>query len=109
MTQQRCPYCNQPLPVHRMNVQMTSLEGRIFDLIRRGGDDGILTRDLVDVIWPNDPAPAAAKSLKVHISNINRKIAARDYRIISYNSFYCLRNMVKHGNHVAPKGRTHRA
>ena len=85
--------------MHRLNARMTPLEGRIFDLIQRGGDDGILTRDLVDVIWPDEATPAAIKSLRVHITHINEKIAARDYRIVSYSSFYCLRNTKKGGKH----------
>jgi hypothetical protein len=76
-----------------MNVQMTPIEGRVFDLIMRTGDDGILARDLVDIVWPDDPAPAALKNLRVVICNLNSKLALRDYRIVNRGSYYLLRTL----------------
>ena len=91
MRAQVCNYCNQPLPTHRMNVKMSPIEGRIFDLVTRGGNDGITLRDLVDILWPDDPAPAATRSLRVHVSNLNEKLALRGYRLVGYGSVYRLK------------------
>lgn len=90
MRAQSCSYCGQPLPVHRMNVRMSPLEGRIFDLVMRGGEDGITLRDLIDIVWPDDPTPAAIRSLRVHVFNLNEKLALRGYRLIGYGSVYRL-------------------
>ena len=89
MIARRCPYCNQPLPELRLGVKLTPLKSKIFDLVQRGGGDGILMADLYSIICADNEGgrynwratqfkPA---TLKAHIHQINEIIAARGYRI----------------------------
>jgi DNA-binding winged helix-turn-helix (wHTH) protein len=103
MIKRTCHYCGQPLPAHRLNVPMTPVEGRIFDLILRAGEDGILNRDLIDIVWPDDDATKISKTLSVHIAHINEKLAERGYRIAG-NSFRRLCKIGKdYGNFLTKK------
>ena len=58
-----------------MGAKLTPMQGRIFDLVQRGGVDGITTRDLCDIlkIVPN--------TVKQHVYLINGELQLCDYRI----------------------------
>ncbi len=58
-----------------MGAKLTPMQGRIFDLVQRGGDDGIMTADLCDILKIN------RHTLKSHIHNINGELQLCDYRI----------------------------
>ena len=77
-----CAYCKQPLPDLRLGISLTPLKARIFDIIQRGGADGVDRRDVFDIVFGqtnND-----YKTLKAHINQINEKIASTGYRIQGY-------------------------
>jgi hypothetical protein len=70
-----CTYCGRPLPEMRLGVRLTPLKARIFDLIRRGGDDGIDRRDLFDIVFGDDDSRKHSfHTLKAHIAQINELI-----------------------------------
>jgi hypothetical protein len=60
-----CPYCNQTLPEIRLGVRLTPLKARIFDLVQRGGRDGIDRADLFDIIFGD--GEHSRETLKAHI------------------------------------------
>ncbi len=70
-----CNYCGQPLPTHRMGAKLTPMQGRIFDLVQRSGDDGIDSESLRWILKMN------RKTLKSHVYNINGELQLCDYRI----------------------------
>ena len=77
-----CPYCNQPLPEIRLGVRLTPLKARIFDLIQRGGRDGIDRGDLFDIVFGGTGQCRA--TLKAHIHQINELIEDTGYQIIGH-------------------------
>jgi DNA-binding winged helix-turn-helix (wHTH) protein len=84
------------------------MEGRIFDLILRTGNDGVLTRDLIDMVWPGEDAVAAANSLKVHIAHLNDKLSPRGYNIAGNTYRYLHKLGVPRGNQIEAQRRSHR-
>jgi DNA-binding winged helix-turn-helix (wHTH) protein len=74
-----CPYCSQPLPEIRLGVRLTPLKARIFDLVQRGGADGIDREDLFDIVFGG--TGRCRETLKAHIFQINELIADEGYRI----------------------------
>jgi hypothetical protein len=84
MRERRCHYCGQKLPEVRLGVRLTPLKARIFDLIQRGGDDGIMREDLQDILGMK------YEGLKSHIYQINELIEDEDYRIVNGGSGYRL-------------------
>jgi hypothetical protein len=80
-----CHYCGQTLPTLRLNRRLTELKARIFDLIQRGGEDGILARDLRDIL------DMSANTLKAHVQQINTTVLGSGYRIYGRGGIYRLR------------------
>jgi hypothetical protein len=74
-----CPHCGQPLPEIRLGVRLTPLKARIFDLVQRGGRDGIDRSDLFDIVFGG--TGRCRGTLKSHIVQINGLIADEGYRI----------------------------
>ena len=63
----------------RLGVRLTAFKARLFDLVRRGGTDGI----------------SSSQTLKAHVWQINEMIADEGYRIDGRGSSYRLVNMRK--------------
>jgi hypothetical protein len=82
MSNRCCPYCNQPLPEIRLGIRFTPLKARIFDLIQRGGRDGIDRVDLFDIVFGNQERKRSYRTLKAHIYQINELIEDEGYRIV---------------------------
>jgi hypothetical protein len=80
MLPRRCPYCNQLLPDIRLGVRLTPLKARIFDLIQRGGRDGIDRVDLFDIVFGG--TGQCRETLKAHIFQINEAIEDSGYKIV---------------------------
>jgi hypothetical protein len=77
----RCPHCQQVLPEFRLGVRLPPLKARIFDLVQRGGEDGILASDLLNIAYADPPA-SGRKILSSHIHQINEAIEDTGYRIV---------------------------
>ncbi len=71
-----CPYCGSTLPIIRLGVRLTEGKARIFDLVMRGGRDGIASRDLQDITG------LSWTCLKSHMYQINELIEDEGYRIV---------------------------
>ena len=83
MSIRTCQYCGQKLPEIRLGVRLTPLKARIFDLIRRGGQDGIDKRDLFDIVFGD--GQHSRETLKAHIWQINELIEDEGYRITGHS------------------------
>jgi hypothetical protein len=84
MKSRTCTCCGQPLPETRLGVRLTPLKARIFDLIERGGDDGIDRRDLFDIVFGDGDAHSRKRSyrtLKAHLAQINELIEDTGFHI----------------------------
>ena len=75
----RCPQCGQPLPVQRLGVVMTKLQGRIFDAVQRAGPTGIEIDYLFEHVF-ND-RNASRKALHVHFYRLNQNLDRVGYQI----------------------------
>jgi hypothetical protein len=82
-----CSYCGQTLLDIRLGVRLPPLKA-IFDLIHRGGQDGIPAADLFAVAF--DERRWSSKTPKVHVSQINELIDDAGYRIVALGGPYCL-------------------
>jgi hypothetical protein len=69
------------LPEFRLGVRLPPLKARIFDLIMRGGEDGILANDLLNTAYVDQPA-SGRKNLSSHVFQINEAIEDTGYRIV---------------------------
>jgi hypothetical protein len=75
MNERRCPYCDQALPNTRLGVKVGPVKARLFDLIQRGGEDGVTNRDLSDILG------IARETVKAHVFQLNEHLAGTDYQI----------------------------
>jgi hypothetical protein len=88
MRERHCHYCGQALPETRLGVRLTPLKARIFDLIQRGGDDGITSADLFNIVFSD--GGHSRETLKAHVYQINELIENEGYRITNGGSVYRL-------------------
>jgi hypothetical protein len=95
----RCPYCDQVLPEYRLGIRLPPIPARIFDLVLRGGRDGIAAEDLWSLTYNGSVRDTKGlrsernrKTLKAHIWRINDLLedAEPPYRIISSSGAYKL-------------------
>jgi hypothetical protein len=89
----RCHSCGQSLPEIRLGVRLTPFKARLFDLVKRGGINGIHSDDLYSLIYPE--GGGSRQTLKAHIWQINEMIADEGYRIVGRGSSYRLVNTSK--------------
>ena len=87
----RCDYCGQALPEIRLGVRLTAFKAQLFDLVRRGGVDGIRSDDLYSLLYPD--GGGSRHTLKAHVWQINEMIADEGYRIEGRGSHYRLVNI----------------
>ena len=87
----RCHHCGQALPEMRLGVRLTRFKAHLFDLVRRGGSDGISSDDLFSLLYPD--GGGSRQTLKAHVWQINEMIADEGYRIEGRGSSYRLVNV----------------
>jgi hypothetical protein len=80
-----CPYCGHEMPEIRLGVRLPVLKARIFDLIQRGGRDGIDRLDLLDIINTDREKPIGHRTLKSHLFQMNELIEGAGYRIVGHS------------------------
>ena len=73
-----CPCCGQTLPdAFPDGVHLSPIKRRIVERVRRAGKNGILTDDLFDFVYADDPdgGPLSGKiCLQAHVWQINRRL-----------------------------------
>ena len=80
-----CPNCGQPMPIIRLGVHLTGLKSQIFDIIQRGGGDGVMVDRLLAAFTEMSPS-----TLKAHVFQINEKIGETGHRIYGRGGRYRL-------------------
>jgi hypothetical protein len=100
--ERRCPYCEQVLPEFRLGIRLPALKARIFDLVLRGGRDGIDLDDLWTLTYngnaPNGHGNRGERkraTLRVHVNQINDEIKDAGYRIVCGSGAYRLENLIR--------------
>jgi hypothetical protein len=72
-----CSCCGQPLPELCAGVRLPKLKTRIFNLVKRGGEDGIDRRDLCEILY-GEASVAHLQTLKAHLYQINEELTLED-------------------------------
>jgi hypothetical protein len=75
-----CPHCHQTITVERLGVRLPKLKAEIVDAIRRAGDPGITSQELIYLLWHDDINPS---TVKAHMWQINSLLEGTDWTIRS--------------------------
>jgi hypothetical protein len=85
-----CPSCGQPIRNRRHGITLPPLKAAMFDLIKREGDLGISTEELMRELYVDRRMPSKT-TMKVHIWQINELLVETDYSIVSDRRRWFLR------------------
>jgi hypothetical protein len=83
-----CPQCHQPIAIERLGVRLTPLKAAIFDRIKRAGDLGVSSTELVGELYDNR---VATNTVKAHVWQINQVLAETSFVIRSDGRVWFLR------------------
>jgi DNA-binding response OmpR family regulator len=90
-----CPTCGQELPDVRLGVAMTPLKVRMFDLIKRAGNECISAMAISVVMFDGK---ANYNTIKAHIHQINEMIEGTGWRIEGLRGYgYYLKQRTENG------------
>src|SRR5262245_12110818 len=78
-----CPTCQQPIAIERCGVRLTPLKAGIFDEIKRAGDMGATTTEILRGPLYRDRARVTPDTIKAHVWQINSELEATAFRIVS--------------------------
>jgi hypothetical protein len=85
-----CQACGQPIRFLRCGIRLPSLKASIFDLVKRAGDQGITSAEIVRELYV-DRKPPSKLTIKAHVWQINGVLAETDYSIVSDQRRWFLR------------------
>jgi hypothetical protein len=74
-----CPYCHS---VERFGVRLSPLKAAILDRIRRAGDTGVTSIEIVSDLY-HDRRSVSLTTVKAHVWQINDLLAASHWQIRS--------------------------
>jgi hypothetical protein len=74
-----CPYCHA---VERFGVRLPSLKAAILDHIRRAGDIGVTSLEIVSDLY-RDRRPVSLHTIKAHVWQINTLLEETDWIVRS--------------------------
>jgi hypothetical protein len=77
-----CPHCHQSIATERFGVRLTPLKAAIFDRIKRSGDLGVASAELIVDLY-RDRRPVESATIKAHVNQINDLLVSTDWRIRS--------------------------
>ena len=83
----RCPTCRQTLP-HRApdGLHLSPQQRVIHDIVRRAGDNGIGTDELIELAYRGARVPdTAVKVIHGTVWRINKQLVPKGYRIRGWN------------------------
>jgi hypothetical protein len=83
-----CPQCHQPIAIERLGVRLTPLKAAIFDRIRRAGDVGVSSTELVGELYDNR---VTGNTIKAHVWQINQLLTETTHIIRSDGRVWFLR------------------
>ena len=83
-----CPTCGQPLLTWH-GVKLPPKQAAILDLIDKKGRGGIALETLAWVFYPDVNTSRARQRIKVHVNQINDRLASTERRIVRRDGRYC--------------------
>lgn len=84
-----CPTCGQPL-LTRHGVKFRPKQAAILDMIERArGRGGVGVVALTCALYPGVETARARQRIRVHVSQINDRLASTDLGIVRRNGLYC--------------------
>ena len=71
-----CKCCGHPIPPSSVEAALTPMERQLYTYVKRAGTVGITNRDLMDLLYANDPSggPESSNIISVVTKNIRKKI-----------------------------------
>jgi hypothetical protein len=79
----RCPHCRQIIGHERCGVRLTPLKAELFDIIKRAGDIGVTSVELIHSALYRDRRTVSHLTVKSHIWQINELLEETDWVIQS--------------------------
>lgn len=79
----RCPHCRQVLKTERVGVVLTPLKAGIFDAVKRAGDLGITSAEILAGELYRDRRRASQVTIKAHVWQINAVLESTPFMIVS--------------------------
>lgn len=78
-----CKCCGHPLPPDEIGKALTPLQYRIFNVIKRAGPAGIAARDIMDIVYADDPTggPEYLNIIPVVVHQMRGRLAKLDLAI----------------------------
>jgi len=73
-----CPECHQPMYETRLGVKLPKLKGRIFDLVRSGGESGVPLQRIINLVFQGK---SNSVNVRNHIHQINRYLQGTGVQI----------------------------
>lgn len=78
----RCPTCRQALPHPAPDIRLSPQQRHVLNIIRKAGDNGIDTDELVELAYRGAKLPKTAdKVMHVTVCTINKRLRPKGYRI----------------------------
>jgi hypothetical protein len=78
-----CPLCHQPLGTLRFGVRLPAFKAALIDAIKRTGDIGISSAELIAGELYRDRKPVQLTTIKSHICQLNDLLTDTDWRVAS--------------------------
>jgi hypothetical protein len=85
-----CRSCGQPIRLQRVGIRLPPLKASMFDLVKRAGDLGISTEELMRELYV-ERVPPKPNTVKVHMWQINELLVETEYSIVSDRRRWFLR------------------
>jgi hypothetical protein len=79
-TSSLCPHCGQRMPQMRCGVRLYPQTARVFDCIRRAGEAGISSRDILAIAWSGAKKPRR-RTVTSHITIIKNFLLETNWMI----------------------------
>lgn len=82
MIDELCPHCGQSMQQFRVGVRLTRMQAAIFDCIKRAGEFGITSEEIMSYVYEGREKPRC-QAVKSHVWLINSMLVETDYVIRS--------------------------
>jgi len=72
-----CKTCGHPIIADEVGIVLTPLQRRIFNIVKAAGTAGLTARDIVEMVYSNDPAggPISPNVISVVCNQMNKRLA----------------------------------
>lgn len=71
-----CACCGHPLPDESVEADLSPAQARMFKIIKRAGSGGIAVKDIMDILYANDPSggPDSRNIICVMAKNMRKRL-----------------------------------